>query len=75
MASRALTRLQTIFPNLDIETIEVTRHPITTLRAGILLFPALKINNAILAGIFLSQTKMQDFIAAQLNIQSALDQD
>ncbi|MDH3392894.1 MAG: hypothetical protein OEL66_02730, partial [Desulfobulbaceae bacterium] len=70
-----LERLQTIFPNLDVETIEVTTNPLVTLRAGIRMFPALKINNAILSGFFLSQIKMQDFIAAQINIQSALKND
>ena len=75
MASRALDRLQTIFPNLDIVTIEVTNHPIETLQAGIRMFPALKIDNAILSGFFLSQTKMQDFIATQINIRSALNND
>lgn len=73
MAARSLAELQTIFPKLEIETIEVTSNPLKTLRAGIRLFPALKINNVILSGLFLSQAKMQDFIAAQLNVQSALD--
>jgi len=75
MAARSLAELQTIFPKLDIETIEVTTNPIKTLRAGIRLFPALKINNVILSGIFLTKARMQDFIAAQLNIQSALKDD
>ena len=75
MAAQALAQVQAIFPNLYIETIEVTTHPFATLRAGILLIPALKINNAILSGIFLTQARMQDFIAAQMNIQSALDHD
>ncbi len=72
MAARALERVREIFPKLEIETIEVTTHPLATLRAGVLLIPALKINNALLSGIFLTQNRMQDFIAAQLNIQSSL---
>lgn len=75
MAARALEQVKKDFPNLDVEPIEVTKHPIVTLKAGILMVPALKINNATLSGIFLSRKKMQDFIADQINIQSSLDRD
>ena len=74
MAARALEKIQAIFPKLEIESIEVTTHPLVTLRAGIRMFPAIKINNAILSGFLLPQTKMQDFIATQINIQSTLDE-
>jgi len=75
MAARALNHLQTIFPNLEIHPVEITTHPLIAFRAGIRMFPALKINNSILSGVFLTQAKMRDFIATQINIQAALKND
>jgi len=49
-------------PEITLTTIEVTTHIKQTWTAGIRMFPALKIDNDILAGVFLSEDKIRTFV-------------
>jgi len=62
MAARALRRLMLLFPDLTVETIEISIHPKRAWQAGIRMIPALKINAAILSGITLSERRIRAFI-------------
>jgi hypothetical protein len=48
--------------NLEIEEINILTHPVKTWSDGIRLFPALKIDDSILSGVFLGREKMESFI-------------
>jgi glutaredoxin len=47
---------------IEIAEIDVVAHPLKTWSDGIRIFPALKIGDAILSGIFLSRKKVETFI-------------
>jgi glutaredoxin len=55
--------------NTEIEEIDVVAHPLKTWSDGIRIFPALKIDDAIFSGIFLSRKKMETFIKDHAVIQ------
>jgi hypothetical protein len=47
---------------MEIEEINILAHPVKTWSDGIRLFPALKIDDSILSGVFLGREKMESFI-------------
>jgi hypothetical protein len=47
---------------IDVEEIDVLVHPLKTWSDGIRIFPALKIGDRILSGIFLGRNSMETFI-------------
>jgi glutaredoxin len=47
---------------IELEEIDVFSHPLRTWSDGIRIFPALKINERILSGVFLGRQKIQAFI-------------
>jgi glutaredoxin len=47
---------------IDLEVIDVLAHPLRTWSDGIRIFPALKIGDRILSGIFLGRNSMETFI-------------
>ena len=47
---------------MEIEKIDVVSHPLKAWSNGIRIFPALKIGDDILSGIFLSRKRMETFI-------------
>ena len=48
--------------SMEIEEINILAHPLKTWSDGIRLFPALKIDDSILSGVFLGREKMESFI-------------
>jgi hypothetical protein len=58
MAGRHLNSIKTQNPDLQIEKIDILKHPLKTLRAGIRLIPALRINQHTLSGIYLNHDKI-----------------
>lgn len=61
MVSRVLKKIMPEYPDLGIEEIEMTKHPLTTLRNGIKMIPALVSVNQKLSGIFLSEKAIREF--------------
>ncbi|MDH5297392.1 MAG: hypothetical protein OEV91_00040 [Desulfobulbaceae bacterium] len=62
LVSRTLGRLQTLFPDLEVETIEITTTPLRAWQDNIRMVPALKSGDAILSGIILTQERVREFI-------------
>lgn len=62
LAERALKKLQGEFPELTIETVEVTREPLRAWRDGVRMLPALNCNGKTLSRVFLSTTTLRDFL-------------
>jgi glutaredoxin len=54
---------------IEIAEIDVVAHPLKTWSDGIRIFPALKIGDAILSGIFLSQRKVETFIKDHTDLE------
>ncbi len=62
LAVRELNKALQDKPEIEVETIEISSSLSRTWQAGIRLFPALKIQDDILAGVLLSQEKINQFI-------------
>lgn len=62
MAGRALKKITENYPDIDIQTIEVTTNPWRAWKDGIRMIPALRIGDKTLAGILLSPGKISAFI-------------
>lgn len=63
LAARELSKALQNYPEIELETIEVSSNLARAWKAGIRLFPALKIDDVILAGILLSHEQINEFIA------------
>lgn len=50
------------YPDITLETIEVLTNARKTLKAGIRMFPALKIGDDIISGVLLSEDKIRTFV-------------
>lgn len=48
--------------DMEVEEIDILSHPLKTWSDGIRIFPALKIDERILSGVFLGREKMESFI-------------
>lgn len=62
LARKALLAILQGDQDIEIEEIDVLAHPLQTWSDGVRLFPALKISDRILSGIFLDRKKILAFI-------------
>lgn len=62
MAGRMLAKLSKEY-DLTIEKIDVTRHPLRTIQAGITMIPTIKTGEDRLSGLVLSETRIRAFLA------------
>ncbi len=68
MARKYLMRLQKENDNCEIEEIDVLTNPLKTWRDGIRMVPALKIEDRILAGLYLSFEDISQFVTNENNL-------
>jgi hypothetical protein len=64
LAGHALKKLQKEFPELTIETVEVTREPLRAWQDGVRLVPAVRYQGKTLSGLLLNTATLRDFIRA-----------
>ena len=57
-----LKRLQNEEPGLRIETVEVTCHPLAAWRAGVRMFPALKVEDRIFSSLLPTESEIRLFL-------------
>lgn len=62
MAGRALEKLRSEFPQLTIETVEVTREPLRAWQAGVRMLPAVTCNGKTISGLILTSATLRDFL-------------
>ncbi len=62
MVGRTLLKLQNDYPDLEIEKIEVTTSPLQSFRQGVRMIPTLSAVNLKLAGIYLTQDTIRNFL-------------
>ena len=62
LAGRALRQLRREFPELTIETVEVSRNPLRAWRDGVRMVPAVICNGKILSGVILTSATLRDFL-------------
>lgn len=60
-----LTRLQADFPAMQVNFIEVITSPLTTIKNGICIIPALKTEQQKLSGVFLSREQISSFLSEE----------
>lgn len=63
LARKYLHEISSKQPEIQVKDVDVLRTPVRTWQDGIRMIPALKIDNHILSGIFLSRDKISNFIA------------
>ncbi len=63
MAGRALEKLRSEFPELTIETVEVTREPLRAWQAGVRMLPTLTCNGKTISGLILTTATLRDFLS------------
>jgi len=64
-AEQTLRRLMPAYPQLELNSIEVTTQPVKTFRAGVRMIPALKCDAEILSGMILSEEHIREFLNRQ----------
>lgn len=62
LAGRALKKLRGEFPELAIETVEVTREPLRAWQAGVRMLPAVTCNGKSISGLLLTTATLRDFL-------------
>jgi len=62
MASKSLRELSKEIPGLKIEEVDVLRRPSESWKNGVRLIPALKIEDDILSGIYLTREAIAAFV-------------
>ncbi len=62
IAGKYLQALCSTTPGLLVEEVELLTSPLRTWQDGIRMVPALKIGDAVLSGIYLSQEAIVDFV-------------
>lgn len=67
LARKALLEIVRGYEDVTIEEIDVLAHPLQTWADGVRVFPALKIGDRILSGIFLDRRKMQPFVQENIS--------
>ncbi|NTV14507.1 MAG: hypothetical protein HGA96_11355 [Desulfobulbaceae bacterium] len=63
LASLALQRLRGEFPDLIVETVEVTREPLRAWQDGVRMLPAVICNGKTLSGIVLTTAALRKFLS------------
>ena len=72
LVDRELTKRQEEDPDLKITKIDVVTNPLQTWENGIRMFPALKYEDKVLSGVFLSGKEIRKFIdEAKLQLTSS----
>lgn len=69
-AGSELKRLKAEYPEIEIETVEVTIHPVRAWRDGVKIFPAIKIGDDVLSGVFLTRERVRRFVEEHLGRQT-----
>lgn len=64
LAGRALRQLRHEFPDLTIETVEVTRYPLRAWQDGVRMLPTVTYQGKTLSGLILSTAALRDFLRA-----------
>jgi len=62
MARKALDELLKDRKNIELETVEIITNPLTALKNGIKMIPALQSGENTLSGIFLSRDQIEQFL-------------
>lgn len=62
LAGRALRQLRREFPELTIETVEVSREPLRAWQAGVRMLPAITCNDKTISGLILTTATLRDFL-------------
>ena len=62
LAGRALKKLRGEFPELTIETVEVTRDPLRAWQAGVRMLPAVTCNGKTISGVILTTATLREFL-------------
>ena len=62
LAARALEKLRGEFPEMTIETVEVTREPLRAWRDGVRMLPAVSCNGKTISGVMLTTATLRDFL-------------
>ena len=62
LTGRALVRLRREYPELEIETVEVSRDPLRAWQDGVRMVPAIRYQGKNLAGILLTTATLRDFL-------------
>ena len=62
MVGRVLKKLNKELGNLEIQEVDVLRHPRIALQAGITMIPTLQLGEQRISGLFLSEQKIRDFL-------------
>ena len=62
LAGRALRKLRREFPELTIETVEVTCDPLRAWQAGVRMLPAVTCNGKSISGLLLTTKTLREFL-------------
>jgi predicted DsbA family dithiol-disulfide isomerase len=62
LAGRALNKLRSEFPDLTIETVEVTREPLRAWQDGVRILPAVNRDGKTISGLLLTTATLRDFL-------------
>ncbi len=62
LTGRALVRLRREYPELEIETVEVSRDPLRAWQDGVRMLPAVCREGKLLTGLFLTDEALRDFL-------------
>ncbi len=65
LVDRALTKLKKEYPQLTVEKVDILTQPGRALKDGVKMIPTLKAGDKILSGIFLTSSRIRDFIQQQ----------
>lgn len=61
-ARKHIEELQKDFPSLDVKFIEITTSPLSSMKNGVFMIPALKSGQKKLSGILLSKEEIKEFL-------------
>ncbi|MCI5221260.1 MAG: hypothetical protein D3924_00905 [Candidatus Electrothrix sp. AR4] len=62
LVRRELTKLEGEFPELRIEKVDILTNPSRALRQRVKMIPTLRFGDSKLSGIFLSSSKIRQFV-------------
>ena len=62
MARKTLFELTENRPEIEIETVDILTSPMRCLRDGVRMIPALKIDDRLLSGVYLTRTAIISFL-------------
>jgi len=65
LAGRALARLAREYPELEIETVEITRDPHRARQDGVRMLPAIRRDGELLTGLLLTERVLRKFLFSE----------